>query len=116
MGMSIERAQSIIQAAHRNIVYFQEVNKHEKTEMTIDKSITLLTDYLEWQKLHGMDGTGIDAATKKLLEVAKKYQKITEILNSASYTENGTVYSYTYDEDSRVKHIREVVEDGNDRN
>lgn len=49
---------------------------------------------------------------KEISETMRKYQKIVEILNSASYTENGTVYSYTYDEDSRVKHIREVVEDG----
>lgn len=47
------------------------------------------------------------------LDIIDKYQKIQEILNSASYTENGTVYSYTYDEDTRVKHIREVLEDGN---
>ena len=50
---------------------------------------------------------------KQIADIMRKYQKIQEILNSASYTENGTVYSYTYDEDSRVKHIREVVEDGN---
>ena len=45
-------------------------------------------------------------------DTMRKYQKITKILNSASYTENGTVYSYTYDEDTRVKHIREVIKDG----
>lgn len=49
---------------------------------------------------------------KQTADTMRKYQKIQEILNSASYVENGTVYSYTYDEDSRVKHIREVVEDG----
>lgn len=80
MGMTIERAQSIIQAAHRNIAYFQEVNKQEKTEMSIDKSITLLTDYLERQKLHEMDETGVDEATRNLIDVAKKYQKIQEIV------------------------------------
>ena len=53
-------------------------------------------------------------ALKFAIETMRKYQKIQEILNSASYVENGTEYSYTYDEDSRVKHIREVVEDGND--
>lgn len=46
------------------------------------------------------------------IDSMRKYQKIQEILNSASYIENDTVYSYTYDEDSRVKRIREVVEDG----
>lgn len=50
-------------------------------EMTIDKSINLLTDYLEWQKLHGMDGTGIDEATRNLIDVAKKYQKIEQIVS-----------------------------------
>ena len=45
-------------------------------------------------------------------DTMRKYQKIQEILNSTSYTENNTAYYYTYDEDSRVKHIREVVEDG----
>lgn len=51
------------------------------------------------------------------LDIIDKYQKIQEILNSASYVENGTVYSYTYDEDTRVKHIREVLEEGeNDNN
>ena len=45
------------------------------------------------------------------IETMRKYQKITKILNSASYTENGTVYSYTYDEDTRVRHIREVIND-----
>lgn len=46
------------------------------------------------------------------LDIIDKYQKIQKILNSASYVENGTVYSYTYDEDTRVKHIREVLKDG----
>lgn len=50
----------------------------------------------------------------KATSIMRKYQKIQEILNSASYVENGTVYSYTYNEDSRVKHIRQIVEDGND--
>lgn len=42
--------------------------------MTIEESITLLADYLEWQKLHKMDGTGIDEATRNLVDVARKYQ------------------------------------------
>lgn len=48
------------------------------------------------------------------IDTMRKYQKIQEILNSASYTENDTVYSYTYDARTRVKHIRQVVEHGND--
>lgn len=50
---------------------------------------------------------------KEISDTMRKYQKITKILNSASYTENGTVYSYTYDEDTRVRHIREVIKDEN---
>lgn len=46
----------------------------------LDKNIALLEDYLEWQKLHNMDGTGIDEATKNLIDAAKKYQKIQEVL------------------------------------
>ena len=42
--------------------------------MTIENSIRLLEDYLEWQKLHKMDGTGIDEATRNLIDVARKYQ------------------------------------------
>lgn len=42
--------------------------------MSIDNSIHLLEDYLEWQKLHKMDGTGIDEATRNLIDAARKYQ------------------------------------------
>lgn len=42
--------------------------------MTIDNSIRLLEGYLEWQKLHKMDGTGIDEATRNLIDVVRKYQ------------------------------------------
>lgn len=52
----------------------------------------------------------------QIVNTMRKYQKIKEILNSAGYIKNGTVYSYTYDEDSRVKHIREVFEDGPENN
>lgn len=52
-------------------------------------------------------------ACEGAIEIIHKYQKIQKILNSASYTENGTVYSYTYDENTRIKHIREVIKDGN---
>lgn len=47
MGMSIERAQSIIQAARRNIAYFQEVNKQEKTEMSIEEHQEHLLDIMD---------------------------------------------------------------------
>lgn len=42
--------------------------------MSIENSIRLLEDYLEWQKLHKLDGTGIDEATRNLIDVARKYQ------------------------------------------
>lgn len=82
--------------------------------MTIDKAIEEVQqqklDYQEfWEEYKNEHIEALDIA----IEAMKKYQKIQEILNSAGYVENGTVYSYTYDEDSRVKHIRKVVEDGN---
>lgn len=42
--------------------------------MSIDNSIRLLEDYLEWQKLHKMDGNGVDEAIRNLIDVARKYQ------------------------------------------
>lgn len=57
------------------------------------------------------ESKGFADATIVAIDIMRKYQKITKILNSASYTENGTVYSYTYDEDTRVRHIREVIND-----
>ncbi len=76
--------------------------------MTIDKSITLLTDYLEWQKLHEMDGTGIDEATRNLIDVAKKYQKIQEIIKNTDVMTGSNGYARAF-----IK-IKEVVKDGND--
>ena len=76
--------------------------------MTIDKSIALLEDYLEWQKLHDMDGTGIDEATKNLIEVAKKYQKIEKILSDWINDDLVGMSDYW------MGRIKEVVEDGND--
>ena len=72
---------------------------------TIDNSIKYLT---AMRKTYQVDTEIVSIA----IDTMCKYQKIVEILNSASYTENGTVYSYTYDEDTRVKHIRKVLEDG----
>ena len=75
--------------------------------MTIDEAIT-------WLNTDDYESKGFADATIVAIDIMHKYQKIIEILNSASYTENGTVYSYAYDEDTRVKHIREVIENGND--
>ena len=87
--------------------------------MDIDESIKELS---KWRKDLNYDrgdycygGTTTKHSLDVAINIIRKYQKITKILNSASYTENGTVYSYTYNEDTRVKHIREVIKDGNDR-
>ena len=87
--------------------------------MTIDEAIPILHDMYNYYNDVDIDVyVGFDNEDNNAIETAldtmRKYQKIQEILNSAGYIKNGTVYSYTYDEDSRVKHIREVVED--DRN
>ena len=74
--------------------------------MTIDNAIT-------WLNTDDFESKGFADATSVAISTMRKYQKIQEILNSAGYIKNGTVYSYTYDEDSRVKHIREVIEDAN---
>ena len=45
-----------------------------------------------------------------LVAELEKLDKIEQIMNASSYTENGKEYSYCYDNDTRVKHIREVLE------
>ena len=70
--------------------------------ITLDNSIRLLEDYHEWEKKHGLDDSGVDDATKKLLEVAKKYQKIEQIVNDKNI--NGDLL--------RMSEIRWVLEDG----
>ena len=52
---------------------------------------------------------------QQIIDIMRMYQKIKEILDSTSYIENGIVYSYTYDNDTRIKHIRRVIKDGNDK-
>lgn len=81
--------------------------------MTIDEAISWILTISEHE---GEDIPIYDTdveAVKTAISTMRKYQKIVKILNSASYTENETVYSYTYDEDTRVRHIREVIEDEN---
>lgn len=78
--------------------------------MTIEEAIEIISDI---DKAYRTFSNMEYEAMQKSIEIMRKYQKIKEILNSVDYTENGTLYSYTYDEDSRVKHIREVIEDGN---
>ena len=68
--------------------------------ITIDNSIHLLEDYHKWKKQFGLEGSGVDDATNKLLEVAKKYQKIKQIVSDN-------------DNDGMIgRLVREVVEDG----
>ena len=73
-------------------------------EITIDYSIYLLEDYYKWKKKFGFDGSGVDDATNKLLEVAKKYQKIEQIIMDD--WDKGFQHSET------LRRIREVIEDG----
>ena len=70
MGMSIGRAQSIIQAAHRNIAYFQEINKQEKTEMSIDESI----NGIEKRILPIYDNDADHEALVTAIDTMRKYQ------------------------------------------
>lgn len=86
MGMTIDEAIEF----NKNLKMYMEINDEQ-------------SEYKFLEENH----EALDLA----IDTMRKYQKITKILNSASYTENGTVYSYTYDEDTRVKHIREVLED-----
>lgn len=75
--------------------------------MTIDNSIRLLEDYLKWEKQLGLDGSGLDDATNKLLEVAKKYQKIEYLI------ENRKLYMANhYTDEEIIKKIKEVIEWG----
>ena len=73
--------------------------------MSIDNSIRLLEDYLEWQKLHEMDGTGIDEATRNLIDVAKKYQKIKDIYDYWNV-------DFGIEAHRAMMRIGEVLEDG----
>lgn len=93
-------------------------------EMTIDNSERYLRlmlggmkDAVRYWKDKDKEESDIEQtnveAVRTALDTMRKYQQITEILNSASYVENGIEYSYTYDEDTRVKHIRKVVENDN---
>lgn len=72
-------------------------------KMKLENALALLEDYQEWEKQYGHDGSGVDDATRTLIEVAKKYQKIEEILKDIPYGGDAT-----------VRRIQEVVEDGND--
>ena len=79
-------------------------------EMTIEESIRISEDYQEdyqkWAKHYGIPGSELDDAINKLLDVAKKYQKIEQIMNQEQ-TQWGVIKdTWLY------KEIREVIEDG----
>lgn len=77
--------------------------------MTIDDSIRILEDAQRWRKKYGIFGTEEDDAINKLIEVAKKYQKIEQIVNSnPDYIHHTDMGTY------KLNSIREVLEDGND--
>lgn len=46
---------------------------------------------------------------RQLAEWLKQLKEIKRILDAPSYEENGVTYSYCYDSDTKLKHIREVV-------
>ena len=43
------------------------------------------------------------------IDCIEKLEQIKKILDAPSYVENGITYSYCYDSDTKLKHIREVV-------
>ena len=69
--------------------------------MTIDNSIALLVDYLKWQKQQGMDGNGIDEATRNLIGVARKY-KMMQIDHKADMVAMLEEISLEFDEQYHV--------------
>jgi len=74
--------------------------------ITIENSISLLENYHQWEKQSGLYGNGVDDATAKLIEVAKKYQKIEQIVN-AEFEEYNPLDRNIY----RLALIRKVIED-----
>ena len=45
---------------------------------------------------------------RQLAEWLKQLKEVKRILDASSYVENGITYSYCYDNDTRVKHLRKV--------
>lgn len=75
--------------------------------ITVDNSIRLIENYQEWKKRYDLDGSGVDEAIKKLLEVAKRYQEIKEI--AAKW--KGEVHSGVSCSYDRMEDIWEVLDD-----
>lgn len=65
--------------------------------------------YREYAIEHLKQGNLCKAYVDYILGEMAKLEQIEQIMNASSYTENGKVYSYCYDNDTRVKHIREVL-------
>ena len=75
--------------------------------ITVDNSIRLLENYQEWKKRYDLDGSGVDDAINKLLEVAKRYQEIKEIATKwKGEVRSGVSCSY-----DRMEDIWEVLDD-----
>ncbi len=55
-------------------------------KMKLENAIALIEDYLEWGEKYGDGGSGVDDATKTLLEVAKKYEEIKAIVDYPHYS------------------------------
>jgi len=69
--------------------------------MTIDNSIRILEDSQRWRKKYGIFGCEEDDAINKLMDVAKKYQKIEQII-------------IDNDNDGRIgRQVRELVNGSN---
>ena len=69
--------------------------------MTNDK----IDEAVAWLNTDDYESKGFADATIVAIDIMRKYQKIIEILN---YLENGTVYFYEYNENTRIRQIRKV--------
>lgn len=80
-------------------------------EMAIDEIKNELRSDLTIKRITGNDySESLKDCLAQLLVIAEKYQKIEQIMESDTY--KGI---FTYTDDTRLNHIREVLKDGNDR-
>lgn len=80
--------------------------------MTIDNSIRILEDAQRWRKKYGIFGTEEDDVINKLIEVAKKYQKIEQIVSD--FKEYQKDISCGFGGEVYMEMVSKVVEDGKD--
>lgn len=84
-------------------------------KMSIDNSIRLIEKYHKWEKKCGFEGSSMDDATNKLIEVAKKYQKIEgKIKVLQQFTEDTPLATQRMIR--IINEIGEVLEDGKSGN